>query len=153
MVKTFSLPAAKGGGQELQVTAAAEAAAAAATTGARRGSVQANCKVTRKGQASNAKGKELPYTIEPASTAVDVWALGTMLFLFLTEENLVPVNRNDDLTKAADMKIIAGWDEDARDRRLSASVKDPAGCDLLRKLLDPDKEVGGRSRTGWAPWW
>eukprot|EP00947_MAST-08B_sp_MAST-8B-sp1_P005922 g5922.t1 len=103
-------------------------------------SLQLNCKVDPDtGEATNGLGVTLPYTIEEASKAIDVWALGTMLFLFLTEENLVPVNRNDDITKTADMVSIADWDENAREQRLGI-IKDPMARDLLAKLLSPSKE-------------
>ena len=116
------------------------AAGAGAATSTRRGSVQGTCKVSPEGRASNTEGKELPFMIEPASAAIDIWALGVMLFRFLAEEDLLPVNRNDDLTKAANMAIIADWDEDSRDRRLSECIKKPAEYDLLRMLLHPEKE-------------
>eukprot|EP00947_MAST-08B_sp_MAST-8B-sp1_P005371 g5371.t1 len=80
----------------------------------------------------------LPYDLIHSSTAVDVWALGALLFLFLAGENLVLVNRDDDLTTAAAMTYIANWDDAAAAARINVAVKDDAARDLLRKLLDPD---------------
>ena len=91
-------------------------------------------------EASNALGAVLPYAVEEASPAIDVWALGTMLFLFLAEENLVPVNRNDDITKASDVAAILKWDEESMKQRLDGAIKDAAGRDLLSKLLSPSKD-------------
>jgi serine/threonine protein kinase len=82
----------------------------------------------------------LPYMLEAASKAIDMWALGTLLFLFVTGENLVQVNRDDDISKIGDMVTIAEWSEGTRDSKLSV-VKDPATHDLLEKLLHPDKKV------------
>ena len=42
----------------------------------------------------------------------------------LAEENLVPVNRNDDITKASDVATITEWDEREMEQRLDGAIKD-----------------------------
>ena len=100
------------------------------------------CTVSKEGKDANSTtaSAELPYMLEEASKAIDIWALGTLLFLFVTGKNLIPVDRNDDITEAADMVVIKDWNEGTRDSKLSV-VKDPATRDLLEKLLHPDKKA------------
>ena len=50
----------------------------------------------------------LPYDLQVATTAIDMWAIGVLLYLFITGENLFPVNRDDDLVSAESMLTLVG---------------------------------------------
>ena len=50
----------------------------------------------------------LPYSLEFATKAMDMWAIGVLLFLFDTGENLFMVNRDDDLVSADGMRAVSG---------------------------------------------
>ena len=50
----------------------------------------------------------LPYSLEFATADMDMWAIGVLLFLFITGENLFPVNRDDDLVSADGMRAVSG---------------------------------------------
>ena len=50
----------------------------------------------------------LPYSLEIATADMDMWAIGVLLFLFITGENLFPVNRDDDLVSADGMRAVSG---------------------------------------------
>ena len=52
--------------------------------------------------------KGLPYSLEIATAEMDMWAIGVLLFLFATGENLFPVNRDDDLVSADGMRAVSG---------------------------------------------
>ena len=53
----------------------------------------------------------LPYELVQASRAVDVWAIGVLLFAFVTGQSLIPVDKNDDITEGQYMRYIAEWTE------------------------------------------
>ncbi len=53
----------------------------------------------------------LPYELVKASPALDVWAVGVLLFAFVTEQSLIPVDKNDDITDGQYMRYIAKWTE------------------------------------------
>jgi serine/threonine protein kinase len=42
--------------------------------------------------------KSLPYDLVPASTAIDLWSVGCLLYLLVTGDTLVPSNRDDDFS-------------------------------------------------------
>ena len=50
----------------------------------------------------------LPYTPEIATADMDMWAIGALLFLFITGENLFMVNRDDDLVSVDGMRAVSG---------------------------------------------
>ena len=50
----------------------------------------------------------LPYSLEIATADMDMWAIGVLLFLFITGENLFPVNRDDDLVSADSFRALGG---------------------------------------------
>ena len=50
----------------------------------------------------------LPYSLEIATADMDMWAIGVLLFLFITGENLFPVNRDDDLVSVDGMRAVSG---------------------------------------------
>ena len=53
----------------------------------------------------------LPYELVQASRAVDVWAVGVLLFSFVAGQSLVTVDKNDDITEGQYMRYIAEWTE------------------------------------------
>ena len=68
---------------------------------------------------------KLPYKLLPASSSLDMWSVGVMLYLLITGENLVPVTRDDDFVSGAGLGYIFSWDDDKRRAKLS-KISDPA---------------------------
>lgn len=62
----------------------------------------------------------LPYELVLASMALDVWAVGVLLFAFVTEQSLIPVDKNDDITNGHYMRYIAEWTEAACAAKLAS---------------------------------
>eukprot|EP00964_Phaeocystis_antarctica_P148179 scaffold114948_cov69-Phaeocystis_antarctica.AAC.1 len=96
-------------------------------------------KTFRTGDDGNPIFNGLPYELLPASQSLDMWSLGTMLYLLLTGENLVPVTRDDDFLSGAGMGYVVDWDDQKRRAKLN-KVEDPAASDLLSQLFSPKPE-------------
>lgn len=80
----------------------------------------------------------LPYTLVPASRAIDAWSFGVMLFQLLSGETLVPVNRDDDLAGPEAVLRAATWTDDSIEERIREFYfvhKSNEAIDLLKKLL------------------
>ena len=87
--------------------------------------------------------EQLPYELVPASEAVDMWAVGAMLYCFGTKKSLVQLDKDEDITDGDSMCAIANWD-DATLQRVLATVRDKAMRKMIGKLLDPDAARRGR---------
>mmetsp|Transcript_5671 Transcript_5671/g.13131 ORF Transcript_5671/g.13131 Transcript_5671/m.13131 type:complete len:815 (+) Transcript_5671:732-3176(+) len=87
----------------------------------------------------------LPYSLEIATADMDMWAVGVLLFLFITGENLFPVNRDDDLVSVDGMRAVSEWNDVYAEAKLSC-IRDPAARDLVRQLLsrDPTKRLSAQ---------
>ena len=83
----------------------------------------------------------LPYSSELvlASTSVDIWSVGVMLYQLATAQSLVKIDRNDDIASGEGYHAIYTWSETACQSRLLA-VKDLALRDLISKMLSRDPE-------------
>jgi hypothetical protein len=79
----------------------------------------------------------LPYEPVKATVAVDIWALGALLYNLCAKQPLAPSTRDDDLISGDAMKFIANWD-DATAREALLKVRDPAARDLCSRLLRAD---------------
>jgi len=96
---------------------------------------------TSKGQGGGGEVPELvglPYVPERASTAMDMWAFGLILYNLLAGESLLKVNRDDDLSGPESFFKAATW----TDAKLATAIRSglskkssPAAIDLLTKLL------------------
>ena len=86
----------------------------------------------------------LPSTLLPASNSLDMWSLGTMLYLLCAGENLVKVTRDDDFASGAGMGYVYNWNDEKRREKLT-KVKDPAANNLLSQLLSPKTEERSNS--------
>ena len=80
----------------------------------------------------------LPYKLVKASTAIDAWSFGCLLFQMLSGESLVAVNRDDNLAGPEAMLRAATW----TDTKISGRIRDCCyerqyddAVDLLEKLL------------------
>jgi hypothetical protein len=82
----------------------------------------------------------LPYHLVAATAAIDIWSFGAVLYELHTGEALFAVNRDDDLTDAANMKELHEWNDTKKISKLG-KVSDPSAYSLLKKVLsfDPSK--------------
>ena len=88
--------------------------------------------------ASAAENKTLPYQLEPAGAALDLWAYGAMLFHLLFREPLVHVNPDEDLVADADVLRAATWTNKQLANRIDSQahkVDNIYATNLLKKLL------------------
>jgi len=81
--------------------------------------------------------EELPYELENATEAIDMWSYGALLFTLLTGYSLFKVDRDDDLENENEMATLKSWDETVMSKKLK-DVKDLNASNLLGKLLHPD---------------
>ena len=77
-----------------------------------------------------------------ATQAVDIWAIGALLFYLLVKEPIVPSNLDDDCASGDAMAMLRGWDEETTRAKL-AKVDDLGARDLLSRLLvaDPSQRL------------
>ncbi len=86
-------------------------------------------------------GGSLPYSksIVKASSAIDVWSFGLLLYHLCTGQSLLPVDRDDDLADATAMNNASSWtDKELRRRIRNATIEGveaKAVKELLCKLL------------------
>eukprot|EP00555_Chaetoceros_dichaeta_P001186 CAMPEP_0198277932 /NCGR_PEP_ID=MMETSP1447-20131203/66113_1 /TAXON_ID=420782 /ORGANISM="Chaetoceros dichaeta, Strain CCMP1751" /LENGTH=592 /DNA_ID=CAMNT_0043972991 /DNA_START=56 /DNA_END=1834 /DNA_ORIENTATION=+ len=83
--------------------------------------------------------EELPYKLENAAIAIDIWSYGVLLFTLLTKSPLFKVNRDDDLENEKEMAELYDWNKTVLSERLDV-VSDLIARDLLDKLLQPEPE-------------
>jgi serine/threonine protein kinase/uncharacterized small protein (DUF1192 family) len=79
----------------------------------------------------------LPYTLVKATTAIDIWSFGVVLYSLVTGSSLFAVNRNDDLFDATAMKDLYEWDKTKQMAKLKL-INDPLAYKLLVKVLSPE---------------
>ena len=88
----------------------------------------------------------LPYELVQASKAVDVWAIGVLLFEFVTGQSLIPVDKNDDITEGQYMRYIAEWTEADCTAKLASRVQQ--GGRRMHMVL-PRQARNIARRPGW----
>ncbi|ETV96421.1 serine/threonine protein kinase, variant [Aphanomyces invadans] len=90
----------------------------------------------------DADASKLPYELVAATPAIDMWALGCMLFQMVSGEELVPTDVNQDVT-ADSIHIAATWSDAKLCRRIESQVANQHAQDLLKHLLvvDPASRV------------
>ncbi|ETV96423.1 serine/threonine protein kinase [Aphanomyces invadans] len=82
----------------------------------------------------SASGHALPYTTVRASTALDAWAFGCMMFDLITGTSLVPSSRSHDILPTY-VATAATWTDEKLRQRVVEAVHDPAAQQLLLQLL------------------
>ena len=83
--------------------------------------------------------EELPYTLEEATPAIDIWGFGNILFTLYTNSTLFKVNRDDDLENGDAMEELYTWNESKLKVKLNL-VKNSSAKELLSRLLSNDKD-------------
>ncbi|KAF0700357.1 Aste57867_9107 [Aphanomyces stellatus] len=81
----------------------------------------------------------LPFELEQATSAMDMWAFGCMLYHMYSGEELVQTDRNQDVTDNA-IQMAASWTNKKLQRLIRGKVKNPLACDLIERLLVVDAE-------------
>ncbi|KAF0702794.1 Aste57867_7744 [Aphanomyces stellatus] len=81
----------------------------------------------------------LPYILQKASPAHDIWAFGCMLYQMYSESELVPTDRNQDVEDEA-IARAATWTNDELRERIRHKIPNALARDLIESLLvvDPD---------------
>ena len=89
------------------------------------------------------RSRSLPYDLVPATRAVDIWAIGALLFYLLVKAPIVPSDLDDDCANGDAMATICDWNDETARVKL-ARVDDLGARDLLSRLLvaDPSKRLG-----------
>jgi len=83
--------------------------------------------------------ERLPYELIRSSPQYDMWSFGVMLYFMCTGHQLFKSDRDDDLTTADGMIHLAGWSDDALEKKLK-DVDDEAAKEVLEQLLKPNVE-------------
>ncbi|ETV93652.1 serine/threonine protein kinase, variant [Aphanomyces invadans] len=91
----------------------------------------------------------LPYTLEKATPAVDVWAFGVLMYQMYSGVELVPTDRNQDVDDSS-IERAATWTEDELALRIQNKVANPLARDLIVKLLavDPLHRISVKEMLG-----
>lgn len=78
--------------------------------------------------------ENLPYDLVEATSAIDVWSFGVLLYSLHTGSSLFDVDRDGDLSSAAAMKELWEWSEVTKMAKLE-KVRNPRAYKLLKKAL------------------
>ncbi|ETW01979.1 serine/threonine protein kinase [Aphanomyces invadans] len=79
----------------------------------------------------------LPYDLVDAAEALDVWALGCMMYQMWSGVELNPTDVNQDVVSDR-MLAAASWTDELLSQRLRANIADPIALDLASRLLIVD---------------
>ncbi|RHY30168.1 hypothetical protein DYB32_007384 [Aphanomyces invadans] len=79
----------------------------------------------------------LPYDLVDAAEALDVWALGCMMYQMWSGVELNPTDVNQDVVSDR-MLAAASWTDELLSQRLRANIADPIALDLVSRLLIVD---------------
>jgi serine/threonine protein kinase len=79
----------------------------------------------------------LPYELEAATPAIDMWSFGAVLYQLHTGGPLFAVDRDDDLLDGASMKELYEWTDEKKKNKLK-TVEPAAFKDLLMRVLSRD---------------
>jgi serine/threonine protein kinase len=82
----------------------------------------------------------LPYSPMSASTSIDMWGFGLLLYNLCCGEPLLYSSRNDDIINPIDYAAAALWTEASLQKKIDANVLDPIAADLIMDLLQPNPE-------------
>ena len=97
--------------------------------------------------------EKLPYKLVKASTSIDCWSFGVMLFALLSPIRLLPVNDDEDLLidhqSGSNMSILLAqsWDKFSIREKVESCIDNRSACHLLLKLLNPDPEERVRNMS------
>ncbi|KAF0685554.1 Aste57867_22586 [Aphanomyces stellatus] len=82
----------------------------------------------------------LPYSLVKATTAVDMWSFGCMVFQMLSGQELVPTDINQNVVLDS-MHKAATWTDEKLGQRIDTFIADEDAQDLIKRLLvvDPTK--------------
>ena len=76
----------------------------------------------------------LPYELIRASTSIDIWSFGVLLYQLITGEPFIAVNNDYDLLSGSDMEYIYNWNDEKCKEKLINIQSDMARA-LLYKIL------------------
>ena len=82
----------------------------------------------------------LPYSPLSASTSIDMWGFGLLLYNLSCGEPLLYSSRNDDIINPIDYAAAALWTEGSLQKKIDANVLDPIAADLIMELLQPNPD-------------
>jgi len=84
----------------------------------------------------------LPYEPVEATTAIDLWSFGTILYFLCAQFPLFKVNVDDDLVDGDNMEKLCNWNDELKKEALNAIEESPAKT-LLSRLLSKEPDARG----------